>query len=313
MKEKVVGVLMLTLILTNMLSMAFTIKLSFAENSENGVLDKDFMEKSDGTTLSNKAIKPDQANGLDSSWHNIFESKPDAKQDKALESPGQTSRDGGDKWDFNDTSEWRDFAYVDGNKTRLIIGFNGATPASLTELEKTVSKHEAKIVNTVPIKGEVKAVVVELLLASVTAFVQEIHVDELASYIEPNMKVQVQFVPNDPHWSLQWGPQKIEADWAWNTTIGNSSILVAVVDTGIDYTHPDLAANYAPVGYDWVNNDADPIDDHGHGTHCAGIIAAVLNNGVGIAGLAQVQVIAEKVLNSYGWGYWDWVAGGTRC
>ena len=83
------------------------------------------------------------------------------------------------------------------------------------------------------------------------------------------------------------GPQKIQADWAWNITTGNSSVLVAVIDTGIDYNHSDLAANYVPLGFDWVNNDTDPMDDNGHGTHCAGIIAAVLNN-IGIAGVAQV-------------------------
>lgn len=99
-------------------------------------------------------------------------------------------------------------------------------------------------------------------------------------------------------------------DWAWNRTIGNSSLLVAVVDTGVDYNHPDLSSNYAPLGYDWVNNDSDPSDDNGHGTHCAGIIAAVLNNSVGIAGIAQVRIMAEKVLNSWGYGYWDWVAQG---
>jgi subtilisin family serine protease len=92
--------------------------------------------------------------------------------------------------------------------------------------------------------------------------------------------------------------------------MGDLSVLVAVVDTGIYYMHPDLSAHYVPLGYDWVNMDSDPEDDHGHGTHCAGIIAAVSNNGEGIAGLAQVRVMAEKVLDSGGSGYWDWVANG---
>lgn len=124
------------------------------------------------------------------------------------------------------------------------------------------------------------------------------------------MKFKATFTPNDPYWSYQWGPQKIEADWAWNTTIGNRSVIVAVVDTGIDYTHPDLARNYVPLGYDWVNMDADPLDDFDHGTHCAGIIAATIYNSIGIAGLAQVRIMAGKVLDSSGWGYDDWVASG---
>ena len=60
--------------------------------------------------------------------------------------------------------------------------------------------------------------------------------------------------------------QRIEADWAWNTTVGDASVIVAVIDTGINYDHQDLATNYVALGYDWVNNDTDPMDDNGHGT-----------------------------------------------
>jgi hypothetical protein len=122
------------------------------------------------------------------------------------------------------------------------------------------------------------------------------------------LRVQVESLPNDPYWSLQWGPKKIEADWAWNATFGDPSILVAVIDSGIDYNHPDLAANYVGLGYDWVNNDIDPMDDYGHGTKVAGIIAASMNNGIGIAGLAQVKVMAEKVFDKEGTGWNSWVA-----
>jgi subtilisin family serine protease len=124
------------------------------------------------------------------------------------------------------------------------------------------------------------------------------------------MKRRALFEPNDPYWGLQWGPKKIEANWAWNKTRGSSDIIVAVVDTGVDYMHRDISANYVALGYDWVNNDNDPWDDHWHGTHCAGIIAAVINNNYGVAGLAQVKIMAEKVLDSSGIGYDDWVANG---
>ncbi len=78
-----------------------------------------------------------------------------------------------------------------------------------------------------------------------------------------------------------------------------------MIDTGIDYNHSDLAANYVASGYDWVNDEADPLDDNGHGTHCAGIIAAVLNNALGIAGLGNVSIMAEKGLDAEGWGNED--------
>lgn len=229
---------------------------------------------------------------------------------KGPQNPGQSLGSDENRWNFNDTSQWGNFTYMDGNRTRLVVGVNGSNPACLVEIERTVTRYQGKIVNTVSWGGYVRAAVVELLLNSVTAFVGEVRAAALASYVEPNMKVQAQLVPNDPYWNLQWGPQKIEADWAWNTTIGNSSVLVAVVDTGIDYNHPDLAANYVSLGSNWVSNSTDPKDDFGHGTHCAGIIAAVLNNGVGIAGLAQVRIMAEKVLDSFGGGYDDWVANG---
>jgi len=215
-----------------------------------------------------------------------------------------------DKWNMNDTSVWGKLAYSDGNKTRLIVGLNCERPTVLAEISNVAVDYQAGIVNTVEMGGRVKAVVVELSLVSVSAFVERIRAIGLATYVEPNMKVHTQLVPNDTYWGQQWGPEKIEADWAWNTTVGSHDILVAVVDTGIDYTHPDLAANCVSLGYDWVNMDTDPMDDFGHGTHCAGIIAAVLNNGLGIAGLAQAHVMAEKVLDSYGYGYWDWVANG---
>jgi len=211
---------------------------------------------------------------------------------------------------FDDIKAYADFAAIDDDSMQLIVGVNNADPNAYPSLLDVVSKNRGKIVNTVSIRGKVIALVADMPLKVISSFVGEIQKRSLSRYIEPNMKVQVQLVPNDPYWTNQWGPKKIEADYAWNTTTGDPSVMVAVVDTGIFYTHDDLAANYVSGGYDWANNDADPMDDHGHGTHCAGIIAAVLNNGIGIAGLAQIRIMAEKVLTSGGWGYWNWIANG---
>ena len=248
MKKSIASLLLLTLILASSLNMAFIVRPTSAKNNEK----------------TSEAPLPSQEKSLQGTQRNVFEGNLDAKQNKASESSRQPPENVEGEWNFNDTSEWSNFTYANGNKTRLIVGINGEKPTSLIELGKMAAKHRAKIVNTVSIRGEVRAAVVELLLASVTGFVEEVHAQGLANYIEPNMKVQAQLVPNDPYWSLQWGPQKIEADYAWNTTVGDLSILVAVVDTGIDYTHPDLAANYVPLGYDWVNMDPDPLDDFGH-------------------------------------------------
>lgn len=111
---------------------------------------------------------------------------------------------------------------------------------------------------------------------------------------------------NDPYLSLQWGVTQTNADLAWAQVEQEASVVVAVVDTGVDYTHEDLENRVlVDLGYDFVNDDDDPMDDNGHGTHVSGIIAAEANNGVGIAGIAgdlDVSILPVKVLNADGEG-----------
>jgi len=192
----------------------------------------------------------------------------------------------------------------DDDITEFVIGLNDEAD-EYSRLETLISKSKVNIINQVAVGGKTQAIVVNVPLEDKPSFIRELKTTYSARYIEPRRKFHVDFTPNDPYWPQQWGPVKIEADHAWDVTMGNSSILVAVIDTGVDWNHPDLAANYVALGYDWVNGDSDPMDDNGHGTHCAGIIAAVTNNGVGTAGLAQVRVMAEKGLDSSGSGYDD--------
>ncbi len=111
---------------------------------------------------------------------------------------------------------------------------------------------------------------------------------------------------NDPYLSLQWALSQIDAELAWQSTTENHSVVVAVLDTGVDNTHPDLCNRIlSDHGYDFVNDDTDPTDDNGHGTHIAGIIAAEANNDIGIAGVAgalDVSILPIKVLDSDGTG-----------
>ena len=208
-------------------------------------------------------------------------------------------------WNFNSVNEWIDFAKVDGGSGEIVIGVNHAKSNSYEKLKHFITENHGELVNTVLINGEVRAAVADVPLRILFSFAEETQAAEISRYIEPNIRFQTTFTPNDPCWNYQWGPAKIQADYAWNTTTGDPSVLVAIIDTGIDWNHPDLAANYVALGYDWVNNDTDPMDDNGHGTHCAGIIAATLNNSVGIAGLAQVRIMAEKGINASGMGYTD--------
>ncbi len=130
-------------------------------------------------------------------------------------------------------------------------------------------------------------------------------------YAEPDYEVHaLETFPNDALWSDQWDMRKIAAPSAWNTQTNAEDVVVAVVDTGIDFTHPDLLNNLwssnGSHGFTCINGPCVPggQDDYGHGTHVAGTIGASGNNGVGIAGINWgAQMIAFKFLDSTGNGY----------
>ncbi|MDH7517262.1 MAG: S8 family peptidase [Candidatus Thermoplasmatota archaeon] len=142
------------------------------------------------------------------------------------------------------------------------------------------------------------------------SFINSVIGSPYVKYAELNYLVHAFLTPNDPLWGQQWGPKRIHCEKAWDAGTGSSNVKIAIVDTGIDYNHEDISGNYVSGGYDWVNNDNDPMDDNDHGTHCAGIAAAVMNNNKGIAGVAQVKVMAEKVLSAGGSGSSSNVASG---
>src|SRR3954469_19115819 len=109
--------------------------------------------------------------------------------------------------------------------------------------------------------------------------------------------------PNDPFWSTQWSPVKTHAPEAWSRTTGDPATVIAVVDTGVDPSHPELAGRLAP-GYDFVNGDADPGDDNGHGTAVAGIVAAGAPHPPAVAGYCwRCRVMPLKVLDANGSGF----------
>ena len=114
-------------------------------------------------------------------------------------------------------------------------------------------------------------------------------------------------MPNDPGFSSQAAlnnstDRDIDAPQAWNITTGSSGVVVAVLDTGIDYNHPDLAGRVDTAhDFDFVNNDSDAQDDNGHGTFVAGIIGAAGNNGVGVTGVAwNSTLLPVKVVDASG-------------
>lgn len=149
-------------------------------------------------------------------------------------------------------------------------------------------------------------------------------------YAQPNYIKRATKMPNDPLFSHLWGMHNpatdadIDAPEAWDVTTGSSNVVIAVLDTGVDYEHPDLAANmwtnpdetpgngldddgngYVDdvYGADTISGDGDPFDGNGHGTHCAGTIGGKGNDGSGVVGVNwNVKIMAVKMLDDFGSG-----------
>ncbi len=118
----------------------------------------------------------------------------------------------------------------------------------------------------------------------------------------------------DPLAPLQWGLRKVKAPKAWSISKGEG-VVIAIIDTGVDLGHPDLAPNIVSGSGagDIVGGDADPQDENGHGTHVAGIAAGIARNGKGIAGVApKAKILPVRVLDADGSGSASDVAAGIR-
>lgn len=160
---------------------------------------------------------------------------------------------------------------------------------------------------------------------STKKLIEKLSADSDVQIAEPNYRVHA--LTNDSYFSKQWGLKNTgqnggvegnatNVEKKWEKIKGSDDVVVAVVDTGVDYTHEDLKDNmwentYQPklrgeYGYDFANADTDPMDDEGHGTHCAGIIGAKGDNGVGVSGMNHnVKIMALKTLDDEGSGYED--------
>ena len=165
---------------------------------------------------------------------------------------------------------------------------------------------------------------------NVAALLSDVGATAGIAYVEPNHLVRIRTVPNDPGFNQLWGllnsgkpGADIGATAAWNLSTGSSANVIGIVDSGIDYTHPDLAANIwsAPAsftvnvagtsitcpagshGFNAITNTCDPKDDDNHGTHVSGTIGAVGNNGLGVVGVNwTTRMMGLKFIASDGTG-----------
>ncbi len=146
---------------------------------------------------------------------------------------------------------------------------------------------------------------------------------EILAYVEPDYFSYISVTPDDTQWGDLWGMVKVKAPDAWDYSTGSSNVTVAIIDTGIDLDHPDILSNLWKneaedsgtlgvdddgngylddvTGWDFVNGDRTPDDDHSHGTHCAGTVGAVGNNTNGVVGVCwSVRLMALKAANAEG-------------
>ena len=212
----------------------------------------------------------------------------------------------------------------------LIIKFKANTPqaqkdAILADLNSTHVKHFKKI------KADHKRIAGITVGNAIGRYKNHPAIE----YIEPNYILTAVDIPTDPRFDELWGMYNtgqtggtagadIDATIAWDVFTGSQDIIVGVIDTGVDYNHPDLAGNIWTnpgeipgngvdddgngfvddvYGWDFINNDNDPMDDNGHGTHCSGTIGAAANNGIGVVGVSpNVSIMALKFLSAGGSG-----------
>lgn len=129
-------------------------------------------------------------------------------------------------------------------------------------------------------------------------------------FVERNKQVPPSLTANDPYYSSAWHLPKIGAPSAWDITPGSSGVVIAILDSGIDPTHPDLAPNLLP-GYNFVSNNTSTADWNGHGTIVAGAAAAIGNNSVGVAGIAwQNKILPVVIADSAGYALFSTIASG---
>jgi len=228
------------------------------------------------------------------------------------------------------TTSWADEITQPHNAGELIIKFKPNAPqaqkdAILADLNALQLKHFKKI------KADHKHIRGLTVGAAIGRYKNHPAID----FIEPNYILEAVEIPTDPRFAELWGMYNtgqtggtagadIDATIAWDVFTGSQSVVVGVIDTGVDYNHPDLAGNiwtnpgeipdngidddgngYVDDihGWDFINNDNDPMDDNGHGTHCSGTIGAVSGNGIGVVGVSpNVSIMALKFLSSGGSG-----------
>ena len=192
----------------------------------------------------------------------------------------------------------------DFSSQQILVKFKSGT--SLPEAAQIHRQLGGQVKETIPGIGvQVVTVPKGQAMAKAKAYSSNARV----AYAEPDFVAEAVGSPDDPYFGLQWGLTKVEAAQSWEVTTGSSSINIAILDTGVDLDHPDLADKLiSSIDFSY---SATADDVYGHGTHVAGIAAAMTNNAIGVAGLGYTATIMNvKVLSDSGAGAYSWIASG---
>lgn len=196
-----------------------------------------------------------------------------------------------------------------------------SSPSAAPTVEVTTAASPSAVPTSADVQGEATDIPSNLANTYVLEFdanapiqqiAKDMRGDDRVAFAEPNYKYQLDYNPNDPYWrdaypgnvggrasgwnpayDYLWNLKKINIAGAWDLE-GNqySYSYVAVVDSGIDPVNPELTSKVLQE-WDYFNNDAQPYDDNGHGTHVAGVIASIVNNNTGISGMSRYTVVGS--------------------
>ena len=211
---------------------------------------------------------------------------------------------------------------------QVLVKFKHSLPTGL--IESTIAAYDSRGIKKIPRLNVYQIQIPEYTTVEEMIFALGQNPD--VEYVEPNYRMHLAVTPNDPYFKWQYslynsgqeiwygGPRgtsraDIKATEGWEETTGVDSVVIAVLDTGVDMDHPDLENNILSAGRDFANDDFDATDDHWHGTHVSGIAAANTNNEIGIAGVAwNCKILPVKVIKviqgQTPFGETSWVAEG---
>jgi len=200
-------------------------------------------------------------------------------------------------------------------------------------VKNMLASHGGKVVRQFRASGAMHVRFENKSIDSTVNIAQALASSDNVEYVEANSIIRLENTPDDPRLGSLWGMTKISAEKAWDIGTGDRSIVVGVIDTGVDYNHPDIKDNYwynagetgldedgndkrtngidddangyvdDYRGWNFVNNNNNPMDDNDHGTHCAGTLGGVGDNGIGVVGVNwQVGIVGIKFISASGSG-----------